>query len=114
VVVSALNEPARLYRNVTADAGHWLAIRLVGTQSNRDGIGAEIRLTLADDTVLYNHVTTSVGYASSSEPLARFGLGKQTRVRELRVTWPAGHQQTIQNIAANQILEIREASAHKP
>jgi hypothetical protein len=114
VVVSALNEPARLYRNVTAQPGHWLAIRLVGTESNRDGIGAEIRLTLADDTFLYNQVTTSVGYASSSEPLARFGLGTQTRVKELRVTWPAGHEQTIQNIAADRIVEIREAPAHKP
>lgn len=114
VVVSALNEPARLYRNVTADAGHWLALRLVGVESNRDGMGAEIRLTLADGTVLYNHVTTSVGYASSSEPLARFGLGKQSRVQEIHVTWPGGRPQMIQNIAADQMIEIREATAHKP
>ncbi len=112
VVVSALNEPARLYRNVTPQTGHWLAIRLVGTKSNRDGIGAELRATLADGTVLYNQVTTSVGYASSSEPLARFGMGKQARVKELRITWPGGHEEIIQNIAADRVLELREAPAH--
>ncbi|MGB6946988.1 MAG: CRTAC1 family protein [Bryobacteraceae bacterium] len=109
VVVSALNEPARLYRNVTADAGHWLAIRLVGTKSNRDGIGAQLRATLPDGTVLYNHATTSVGYASSSEPLVRFGLAKQTRVKELRVTWPSGHEQIIEDAAADRIIEVRES-----
>jgi hypothetical protein len=113
VVVSALNEPARLYRNVTPQAGHWLAVRLVGTRSNRDGIGAELRATLADGTVRYNQVTTSVGYASSSEPIARFGLGNQTRVKELRVTWPGGHEQVVQNVAADRILEVREASAQR-
>ena len=108
MVVTTLNEPARLYRNVTSQAGHWLAIRLVGTKSNRDGIGAEIRATLPDGAVLYNQVTTSVGYASSSEPLARFGLGKNTQVKEIRVTWPGGQQQTLMNVNADRILEIRE------
>ena len=108
LVVTALNAPARLYRNVTPRAGHWLAIRLVGTRSNRDGIGAEIRVATPDGTVLYNQVTTSVGYASSSEPLARFGLSRNTRAKEIRVTWPGGHQQTVVNVIADRVLEIRE------
>ena len=114
VVVTALNEPARLYRNVTPAAGHWLAVRLVGTKSNRDGIGAQVQATLPDGRILYNHVTTSVGYASSSEPLARFGLGKQTRVKELRVTWPSGLDQILENVPADRILELREGSAASP
>jgi enediyne biosynthesis protein E4 len=114
VVVTALNEPARLYRNVTPHAGHWLAIRLVGVKSNRDGIGAEVRATLPDGTVLYNQVTTSVGYASASEPLARFGLGKQTRVKELRVTWPGGQTQAVRNVTADRIIEIRETVTSRP
>ena len=108
VVVTALNEPARLLKNVSVGTGHWLAIRLVGTTSNRDGIGAEIAVTLADGTKLYNHATTSVGYASSSEPIVRFGLGKQTSAREIRITWPGGQQQTIVNAASGRILEIRQ------
>jgi hypothetical protein len=64
--------------------------------------------------VLYNHVTTSVGYASSSEPLVRFGLGKQTRVQELRVTWPGGREQTMQNVVGDRIIELRESAGAKP
>ena len=90
VVVSVLNGQAHLFRNITADAGHWLAVKLVGTRSNRDGIGAELQAVLPDGTVLYNHATTSVGYASSSEPLVRFGLGKYATLRELRISWPSG------------------------
>jgi len=107
-VVSALNAPAHLFRNVTANAGHWLAVKLIGTRSNRDGIGAEVQAALPGGTVLYNHATTSVGYASSSEPLVRFGLGKETRVRELRISWPSGEKQVLENVAADRVVEIRE------
>ena len=108
VVVTALNGATRLFHNVTANAGHWLAVKLVGTKSNRDGIGAELRATLPDGTALYNQATTSVGYASSSEPLVRFGLGSQTRARELVITWPGGHTQTLHDVPADKITEIRE------
>lgn len=108
VAVSVLNGPARLFRNITPNAGHWLAVKLVGTRSNRDGIGAELEAVLPDGTVLYNHATTSVGYASSSEPLVRFGLGKNTQLRELRIAWPSGQKQTMENITADRIVEIRE------
>jgi hypothetical protein len=108
VVVSALNGPARLYRNVSANTGHWAAVKLSGSTSNRDGIGAELRATLPDGTVLWNEATTSVGYASSSEPLVRFGLGKQTRIRELRVTWPGGKVQVVPNVPADRITEVTE------
>ena len=108
VVVSVLNGPARLYRNVSANTGHWVAVKLVGSKSNRDGIGAELRATLPDGTVLWNEATTSVGYASSSEPLVRFGLGKQTQIKELRVTWPGGKVQVVPNVAADRITEVTE------
>jgi enediyne biosynthesis protein E4 len=108
VVVTALNEPARLFKNVSAGSGHWLAIRLVGTTSNRDGIGTEIQVTLPDGTALYNHATTSVGYASSSEPIVRFGLGKYASAREIRITWPGGQVQTVKDAPAGRILEIRQ------
>ena len=108
VVVSVLNGQAHLFRNITADAGHWLAVKLVGTRSNRDGIGAELQAVLPDGAVLYNHATTSVGYASSSEPLVRFGLGKYATLRELRISWPSRQTQIVQNVAADRVVEIRE------
>jgi enediyne biosynthesis protein E4 len=107
VVVSALNAPARLFRNVTAGGEGWLAIRLRGSKSNRDGIGAVLRLTLSDDRTLTNHCTTSIGYASSSERVVRFGLGSARPVK-LEIRWPSGAVQTIQELAADRIEEVTE------
>ena len=90
VVVTALNAPAKLFRNTTTRAGHWLALKLTGSKSNRGGVGAKICVTLPDGRKLYNHATTSVGYASSSEALVRFGLGAQDHVKTIEVLWPSG------------------------
>jgi hypothetical protein len=111
VVVTAINAPARLYKNITANAGHWIAFKLVGTRSNRDGIGAEVQVTLPDGRVLYNQVSTSVGYASSSEPLVRFGLGKQSLIARVRIRWPSGLVQELTNVKADRLLHIRESSS---
>lgn len=108
VVVSNVNGPARLFRNVTPDAGHWLAFKLEGTHSNRDGIGARIAVTLAGGRKLYNHATTSVGYASSSEPLVRFGLGHEAIAPVVEIRWPSGKVQELRNVKANQVVKIRE------
>ena len=110
VVVSALNGPAKLFRNTTASSGHWLAIRLIGTHGNRDGLGARVCLTMPDGRKIYNHATTSVGYASSSEKLVRFGLGAQERATVIEVQWPSGRLQVVNNVAADRVLEIREPS----
>jgi enediyne biosynthesis protein E4 len=106
-VVANVNGPARLFHNVTPNAGHWLALKLIGTRSNRDGIGAKIALTLPDRK-LYNHSTTSVGYASSSEPLVRFGLGTETRAKLIEIQWPSGQTQTLREVKADQMLKVRE------
>jgi hypothetical protein len=108
VVVSALHAPARLFRNVSPGHSHWLALKLIGKRSNRDGIGAAIQLTLANGKILYNHVTTSVGYASSSEPLARFGLGSETIAKHIRIRWPSGAVQELNNIRADQVVKVKE------
>ena len=84
-MVTTLEGPVKLFRNVTAGAGHWLAVRLKGTKSNRQGLGAVVRVTLPDGRALYGEATTSVGYASSSEPLVRFGLGPHADVKQVEV-----------------------------
>jgi hypothetical protein len=108
VVVTALNAPARLFRNVSSRQSHWLALKLTGTRSNRDGVGAAVQLNLANGKTLYNHVTTSVGYASSSEPLVRFGLGSETIAKHIRIRWPSGAVQELDNIRTDQVLKVRE------
>jgi hypothetical protein len=108
VVVTALNAPAKLLRNISPGPNHWLALRLTGTRSNRDGIGAAVRVRLPDQRQLYNHCTTSVGYASSSEPLVRFGLGSQAAAAEIEIRWPSGQVQTLRNVAGDRMVTVRE------
>jgi hypothetical protein len=108
VVVNALNEPARLFRNVTPDSGHWIAFQLTGVSSNRDGIGAVVRLALPGGRTLYNHATTSVGYACSSEPLVRFGLGSSGVVASAEIRWPSGIVQRLGALEADRIVRVSE------
>jgi hypothetical protein len=107
-VVTNVNGPARLFHNITPNAGHWLAVRLSGTRSNRDGIGAKVALTLPSGRQLYNHCSTSVGYASSSEPLVRFGLGEETVAKLVQIRWPSGQVQELRDVKADQVVKVRE------
>lgn len=107
VVVSRFDAPAEVFRNVSPGAGHWLILKTEGSRSNRDGIGAKIRLESASG-VQYNHVTTSVGYASSSDRRVHFGLGKDAKVENLEIRWPSGARQELEDIPADQILTVTE------
>ena len=107
LVVSELNGPLGVLRNVSPDPNHWLLIKTVGTKSNRDGIGAQIKIVTAEGTQ-YNHVTTAVGYASSSDVRVHFGLGKQAVVKEMEILWPSGVRQSLRNVKADQVLTVRE------
>jgi hypothetical protein len=107
-VVTGINSYARLFRNTSARTGHWLALRLRGTKSNRDGLGARVMLTSPEGRRQHNHATTSVGYASSSEPLVRFGLGLADTATEIEVRWPSGRVQVLRNIRVDRVLEVRE------
>lgn len=108
LVVTALGERAKLLRNVSTSAGRWIMLRLVGRASNRDGLGTVVRATLDDGRVLVNHATTSVGFASSSDPRVHFGLGRTARVERLELAWPSGARQTIEWPELNTVLTIEE------
>lgn len=108
VVVSAIGQPAELLYNTTENENHWILIQAEGAKSNRDGIGTKIRLTSESGRIQYNHVTTSVGYVSSSDKRVHFGLGADKRIREIELRWPSGKVQMVRDVAADQILKIRE------
>jgi hypothetical protein len=108
VVVSVIGRSAELLYNTSTVENHWILIRLKGTRSNRDGIGTNIKLTAESGRVQYNHVTTSVGYASSSDKRVHFGLGADCRVREIELRWPSGKIQILKDVGADQILNVRE------
>ena len=111
IVVSSLNEPIKLFRNAGASGQHWIVLRLVGTRSNRMGLGAQVRITTADGKMQWNEATTAVGYACSSDPRVHFGLGINSVVKEIRITWPSRVVQELKNIPANQILTVEEPKA---
>ena len=106
-VVTALASDAEIWMNRSAKSGHWLDLALRGTKSNRDGIGARIKLVSKSGTQ-YNHMTTSVGYASSSDGPVHFGLGTDTRADSIEVHWPSGIVQTLPSVPSDQVLEVTE------
>jgi hypothetical protein len=108
VVVTNLGEPVELLRNVTEPKQHWLDVLLTGTRSNRDSIGATIRLTTTPGLTQTNHVTTSVGYASSSSRRVHFGLGKDARATRVEIRWPSGRILVLENVQADQLLKVTE------
>jgi len=107
VVVSAIGKGAEIWINRSANSGHWLDVALHGTKSNRDGIGARIKL-VTKTGAQYNHMTTSVGYASSSDGPVHFGLGTDRRAEEIEIHWPSGTVQTLRGVAADRIIEVTE------
>ena len=104
---AALGEPARLYRNRCDWGNNWLVVKPVGTESNRDGIGARISLTTGGRSQIRE---ISAGASNSSQNMlpAHFGLGKADVVEELRVQWPSGAVQTLRNVSPNQVLTVVE------
>ena len=107
VVVTSMDDTAELWLNRSPNHNHWLGIALQGTKSNRDGIGARIKVVTKAGTQ-YNHQTSSVGYASSSLGPVHFGLGADSVAQTVEIFWPSGIVQTLQNIPADQILKVTE------
>jgi hypothetical protein len=114
VVVSVLNGPAKLFHNITKTSNHWILLQLRGTVSNRMGIGAQIKLTTADGAQQFNEVTTSVGYASSSDCRVHFGLGASKSATRIDITWPSGIRQTLHDVPGDRVVKIEEPTAPPP
>ena len=108
LVITALGAPVKVFRNMTESGNHWVLLKLVGTSSNRMGIGARIRVTTDNGRVLYNEATTSTGYAASSDPRVHFGLGGSRMIKEIEIRWPSGTRQLLKDVTADRILEVTE------
>jgi len=109
-----LNGPAVILRNEGGDGNHWLLVNTVGTAGNRDGIGARIRIVSESGLEQHGLVTTAGSYQSSNDKRVHFGLGQDTMVKLLEITWPGGSVQTLRNVKADQVLTVMEpAEAQK-
>jgi hypothetical protein len=90
-----------------AQKNHWLAIRLVGTKSNRDGIGAHLKL-VAGDLTSYDQSKGGMSYCSAQDPRIFFGLGAHARVDSLEIWWPSGLRESLTNLPVDMFLTIEE------
>jgi hypothetical protein len=106
-VINNYNAPAHYFVNRVPRRGHWLRVRLVGRQSNRDGIGAIVRIRVRERRQMHV-VTAGDGYASQYSRVAHFGLGEATAVDELEVTWPSGATQRFAAVQDDRTIEIDE------
>src|ERR1700744_2996442 len=110
LVITEANGPARLLRNENGNQNDMLRVKLIGTRSNRDGIGAKLTLQVNKDTKLLRMVKSGSGYLSQSELPVMFGLGKPDPARRMQLTvvWPSGEKSSVSDIKPNQALTVQE------
>jgi hypothetical protein len=111
IVITCNDGPSMLLMNAARGGNHWLTVNTVGTLSNRDGIGARIRIVSESGVEQYGYVSTAGSYLSSSDKRVHFGLGRDGKVRLLEIEWPRGVVQKLENIDADQVLSVREPAA---
>jgi hypothetical protein len=103
IVVSSLGEPAELWDNVSGSSSHWLKLKLEGTKSNRNGIGASVRVGNQ-----WNVMTSAVSYASSSLDGVHFGLGSASVAETIEISWPSGKKQRLEKVSTDRVVTVRE------
>jgi enediyne biosynthesis protein E4 len=106
-VVTTNDGPVHVLHNETAARNHWILLNLIGHKSNRDGIGAEVKLVTASGSQ-YATVSTAGSYLSSSDKRVHFGLGQESTIQRIEVRWPSGIHQVLKDIPADQILQVDE------
>jgi enediyne biosynthesis protein E4 len=102
-----LNDRGSFLRNNKGNQNNWIELNLTGTVSNRDGIGARIKLTSGGKVYTAQKKSTT-GYLSQNDPRIHFGLAKNEMIDKIEIRWPSGKLQVLENIKANQILPVKE------
>ena len=113
IAINCNDRPAVLLRNQGGNGNHWLIINTVGTTSNRDGIGARVRLVSESGLEQYGMISTASSYLSANDKRAHFGLGKDKTARLIEITWPSGTVQRLENVKADQILKVEEPAKNR-
>jgi hypothetical protein len=109
ILVNNCGQGPQLLRNDGGNKNHWLEIFLIGTKSNRDGVGARVKVT-AGDLVLYDQRKGGMSYQSAQDPRLHFGLGRHTSVDSIEILWPSESSTKLGSIKADQILAIKEGT----
>jgi len=107
LLVTTNGGPAYLWRNEGGNTNRYLRVKTVGTKSNRDGIGAVVRLKLREGTA-WQQVKSGSSYCSQNELPLTFGLGKLDKIPLIEVVWPSGIVDKLTNVASNQTITVKE------
>ncbi|MBI5757242.1 MAG: CRTAC1 family protein [Planctomycetales bacterium] len=107
LVVSRINQPVALLRCDSQSQNHWVTLQLVGTRSNRDAIGAQVRVHTSKGVRL-RLTKGGSSYASSHDPRVNIGLGGDDKARKIEIRWPSGITQELTNVPADQFLIVHE------
>ena len=113
ILVSNNGQPPQLLLNEGGNTNHWLEISLVGTRSNRDGVGARVKVTAAD-LISYDQRKGGRSYQSAHDGRLHFGLGSRTRVDSIEIRWPTGVLETLRNIEVDRAITIKENAGITP
>jgi enediyne biosynthesis protein E4 len=109
ILVSNNGQAPQLLRNDGGNANHWLEILLIGTKSNRDGVGARVKVS-AGDLVLYDQRKGGMSYQSAQDPRLHFGLGQRSKIDEIEILWPSGMVTKLSNLKSDQIVAVEEGT----
>ena len=107
ILINSVNGPPELLRADSLNQNNWIKIKLAGVKSNRDGIGARIKCVTENGTQI-DEVRSGGSYYSQNDLRIHFGLGKSQRVQSLEISWPGGKVDTLRNVAANQLVVVKE------
>ena len=102
-----------LLRNDGGNTNHWLEVLLIGTRSNRDGIGSSLKLT-SEGFVHVEQAKGGMSYMSASDPRILFGLGRRTKIESLEITWPSGQVDRVTNVPIDRIIAVKERTGVVP
>jgi hypothetical protein len=113
VVTNNRGDAPSLLHNEGATANHWIEILLIGTKSNRDAVGAVLKLT-AEGVTHVEQVKGGMGYMSANDPRIQFGLGKRSKIDSLEVMWPSGHVDKLTDVPIDSIIAVKEGAGIVP
>jgi enediyne biosynthesis protein E4 len=113
IVTNNRGDYPELLRNDGGNTNHWLEIYLMGTKSNRDGIGAVLKLT-ANGATHTEQAKGGMSYMSASDPRIHFGLGKRATIDALQITWPSGAVDTLKDVPVDRIIAVKEGVGMVP
>jgi hypothetical protein len=113
IAINNRGDYPELLRNDGGNANHWLEVLLIGTRSNRDGIGASLKL-ISEGVAHVEQAKGGMSYMSASDPRILFGLGTRSKIESLEITWPSGKRDRLTNLPVDRIIAVREGTGIVP